>query len=121
MALSPKQRLFLKNYLNSWNATQSAIKAGYSKKTAYSQGQRLLKNVEIKNAIASQLMTVEELGARLTEMARGERDDIEPNHELKAMELVGKMHGAFTEKREVEHSGSLQVEFVNDWRGSDEG
>lgn len=33
------------------NATQAAIRAGYSPKTAYSQGQRLLKNVEIKKAI----------------------------------------------------------------------
>ena len=35
------------------NATQSAIKAGYSKRTAYSIGQRLLKHVEVKEAIAS--------------------------------------------------------------------
>lgn len=33
------------------NATQAAIRAGYSEKTAYSQGQRLLKNVEVAEAI----------------------------------------------------------------------
>ena len=33
------------------NATQAAIRAGYSDKTAYSMGQRLLKNVEIQAAI----------------------------------------------------------------------
>ncbi|MGH8525139.1 MAG: terminase small subunit, partial [Gammaproteobacteria bacterium] len=33
------------------NATQAAVRAGYSRKTAYSQGQRLLKNVEVGAAI----------------------------------------------------------------------
>lgn len=34
------------------NATQAAIRAGYSPKTAYSQGERLLRNVEVSVAIA---------------------------------------------------------------------
>ena len=46
--LTPKQKAFCEYYIANHNATQSAIKAGYSEKTAYSQGQRLLKNVEIK-------------------------------------------------------------------------
>jgi len=47
--MTPKQKRFCELYLTKYygNATQSAIHAGYSKKTAYSQGQRLLKNVEI--------------------------------------------------------------------------
>ncbi|WP_300456649.1 terminase small subunit [Desulfobacula sp.] len=51
-ALSPLQLLFCKEYIIDFNATQSAIRAGYSKKTAYSQGQRLLKNVEIQKELA---------------------------------------------------------------------
>lgn len=51
MALTPKQALFVKEYLVDLNATQAAIRAGYSQKTAYSQGQRLLKNVEVQAAI----------------------------------------------------------------------
>ena len=46
MALNDKQKLFYNEYLGDSNATQAAIRAGYSKKTAYSQGQRLLKHVE---------------------------------------------------------------------------
>jgi phage terminase small subunit len=46
-----KQRLFVKEYLVDLNATRAAIKAGYSQKTAYSHGQRLLKNVEVRAAI----------------------------------------------------------------------
>lgn len=49
--LSPKQFRFVQEYLIDLNATQAAIRSGYSEKTAYSQGQRLLKNVEIASAI----------------------------------------------------------------------
>jgi phage terminase small subunit len=38
-------------YLVDLNATQAAIRAGYAKRTAYSQGQRLLKNVETQEAL----------------------------------------------------------------------
>jgi len=46
-----RQTLFRKEYQIDMNATQAAIRAGYSEKTAYSQGQRLLKNVEMQKAI----------------------------------------------------------------------
>lgn len=49
--LNDKQRRFVEEYLIDLNATQAAIRAGYSAKTAYSQGQRLLKHVEIQQAI----------------------------------------------------------------------
>lgn len=53
MALTPKQARFVDEYLIDLNATQAAIRAGFSEKTAYSQGQRLLKNVEVQAAIAA--------------------------------------------------------------------
>ena len=43
--------MFVHEYLLELNATQAAIRAGFSEKTAYSQGHRMLKNVEVKNAI----------------------------------------------------------------------
>ena len=51
MALNDRKRRFVKEYLIDLNATQAAIRAGYSEKTAYSQGQRLLKDVEINGLI----------------------------------------------------------------------
>lgn len=51
MALTGKQQRFVEEYLVDLNATQAAIRAGYSEKTAYSQGQRLLKNVEVGKMI----------------------------------------------------------------------
>lgn len=51
MALTDKQKRFCDEYLIDLNATQAALRAEYSEKTAYSQGQRLLKNVEIQQYI----------------------------------------------------------------------
>lgn len=51
MALTPKQERFVEEYLIDLNATQAAKRAGYSEDTAYSQGQRLLKNDEVKSAV----------------------------------------------------------------------
>ncbi|MFB1100894.1 terminase small subunit [Terribacillus sp. JSM ZJ617] len=45
--LTEKQQLFCIYYVKSFNATQSAIKAGYSPDTAHVQGSRLLKNDKI--------------------------------------------------------------------------
>jgi phage terminase small subunit len=51
MALSLMQQLFAQEYLVDLNATQAAIRAGYSPATARSQGQRLLTNVDIEKFI----------------------------------------------------------------------
>jgi phage terminase small subunit len=49
--LAPRQAQFVAEYLIDLNATRAAERAGYSPKTAYSQGQRMLTNVEIRKAI----------------------------------------------------------------------
>ena len=49
--LTPKQQRFVEEYLIDLNATQSAIRAGYSEKTAYSVGHENLKKPEIQKAI----------------------------------------------------------------------
>ncbi|WP_058206173.1 terminase small subunit, partial [Lactococcus lactis] len=62
------------------NATQAAINAGYSKRTARSQGQRLLTNVDIKNYIdermeqlaSERIMGAQEILERLTLIAKAE-------------------------------------------------
>ena len=46
--LNQKQARFVQEYMVDLNATQAAIRAGYSERTAYSQGQRLLKHVEVQ-------------------------------------------------------------------------
>lgn len=51
MALTAKQELFAKEYIVDLNATQAAIRAGYSERTAYSIGQENLKKPEIQECI----------------------------------------------------------------------
>lgn len=46
--LTPKQQRFCEEYLIDLNATQAAIRAGYSAKTANEQGARLLANVSVQ-------------------------------------------------------------------------
>ena len=49
--LTPKQQTFVEEYLKDLNATQAAIRAGYSPKSAYSTGERLLRNAEVEAAV----------------------------------------------------------------------
>ena len=74
-----KQNAFINEYLKDFNATQAAIRAGYSEKTAYSQGQRLLKNVEVEAAIQTRLnelkMSADEALRLQSEIARGDMAD----------------------------------------------
>lgn len=50
--MTPKRERFVEEYLKDLNATQAAIRAGYSEKTAYSIGDEILKKPEIAAAIA---------------------------------------------------------------------
>jgi len=51
MSLTPKQRRFAEEYMIDSNATQAAIRAGYSAHTAEQQGSRLCRNVQVAAAI----------------------------------------------------------------------
>ena len=50
--LTQKQQQFVEEYLVDLNATQAAIRAGYSAKTADVQGSRMLGNVKVQQAIS---------------------------------------------------------------------
>ena len=77
------QQAFADYYLETSNATESAKKAGYSEKTAYSQGQRLLKNAEVKAYIderlsqikSDRIATIDEVMQFYTSILRGEEKD----------------------------------------------
>lgn len=53
--LNERQKMFAKEYIIDLNATQAAVRAGYSEKTARSQGQRLLTNVDIQERIQKEM------------------------------------------------------------------
>ena len=74
--LSNKQRMFIEEYLISFNATKAAIDAGYSENTACSIGSENLRKPHIAEAIekriAERAMTADEVLQRLADMARGD-------------------------------------------------
>jgi phage terminase small subunit len=100
MNLTPKQLKFIDEYLIDSNATQAAIRSGYSQKTAYSQGQRLLKNVEISKAINSKQqqtsaklnLTRESLIQDLIDIKDLTKSSFPPSA-IKAIEVILKMEG----------------------------
>lgn len=60
--LTPKQAIFVAEYLVDLNATQAAVRAGYSQHTAQEQSSRLLSNARVSEAIAaSQIKRAEKL------------------------------------------------------------
>lgn len=112
MALTAKQKIFVQEYLVDLNATAAAKRAGYSEKTAYSMGQRLLKNVEVQKAIqkantARQQrteITQDYVIGKLKEIADqdasdAQNSDLKYSNKIKALELLGKHVGAFEQQK----------------------
>lgn len=99
--VNDRQEKFCAFYIVNGNATEAAKQAGYSEKTAYSQGQRLLKNVEIQNRVKAH---VEEAIITADEVLRGIKgiaiDGEREADQLKAYELLGKHLKLFTDKHE---------------------
>lgn len=81
--LNARQKAFADYYIECGNATKAAEKAGYSSKTAYSIGQRLLKNVEVSGHIAERMAeqqakriaSADEVMEFFSAVMRGEKKD----------------------------------------------
>jgi phage terminase small subunit len=84
--MTNKQRIFIDEYLRSFNATRAAIRAGYSKKTARSIGCENLTNPDIKAEIDARLaeshMGADEALKLLADMARGDIGDLVDDNAL---------------------------------------
>jgi phage terminase small subunit len=139
--MTNKQKRFCDEYLIDCNATQAAIRAGYSPKTAYSIGMENLKKPEIKTYIDEQLKKLhdakiadaDEVIKYLTSVMRGEstaevvviegegdgcstarRMSKAPDEKerLKAAELLGKRYGVFTDKVDVDADLELNINVI---------
>lgn len=129
--MNARQKKFCDEYLIDCNATQAAIRAGYSQKTAKSIGQRMLTYVNIKNYIDEQLSLIHneriadatEVMMYLTSVLRGESEAAvvvvegtgegcseartmpkapDERERLRAAELIGKRYGMFKENVSVD-------------------
>ena len=113
MKLNARQKAFCEYYVASGNATESAIKAGYSEKTARSIGQRLLTNVDIKKYIKelqekakeSRILTAREKREWLSEVIKNGNEKLQDR--LKALDILNKMDGDYVEKLQL--SGQLNT------------
>lgn len=129
MGMTAKQKRFCDEYLIDLNATQAAIRSGYSKKTASVIGMENLTKPYLKEYIAermaekeseliatqdevlkyltsvlrgtstSEIVVVEGIGEGMSRASRMEKAPDE-RERLKAAELLGKRYGLYTEKVE---------------------
>lgn len=98
--LTPKQARFVQEYLVDLNATQAAIRAGYSPKTAKQQGARLLTNADVQKAVTE------------GQEQRSERTGITADMVLKELAKVG-----FSNLSDVTNWGTKEVAFGFDADG----
>ena len=124
--LTLKQQKFADEYIISGNATDAAIKAGYSKKTANRIGPENLSKLVIKKYIEERLAELnsekiadqEEILQYLTSVMRGDTTeqtligmgqgfqettyiDVGAKDRIKAAELLGKRYSMWTDKQEL--------------------
>lgn len=136
--LTEKQKRFCDEYLIDLNATQAAIRAGYSKKYANTNASKLLQITTIKQFIDKRMAEKEskliadqdEVLKYLTSVMRGESQSTEivvegvgegcseartilkePSEKdrLKAAELLGKRYGLYTDKIETDVDMELNI------------
>ena len=104
--LNARQQAFVEAYAG--NATAAALAAGYSERSARSQGQRLLTNDDIQDAIkareakrlAPTIASRQERQEFWTSVLRNEDEAMKDR--LKAAELLGKSEGDFLERVEMD-------------------
>jgi len=114
--LNEKQYRFVQEYIVDYNATQAAIRAGYSPKTAYSNGQRLLKHAEVQAAIkkiqdkATDKAIVDRnmVLAGLLKEAEFKGQGASHAARVSAWEKIGKTMGMFIDK--TENNTNIQIE-----------
>jgi len=136
--LTIKQKKFADEYIISGNATQAAIKAGYSKKTARFTGAENLTKPNIKFYIDERMKKLEEEAIAdqtevlkyLTRVLRDEEKEevlvnvgnfeqeiqsmkVSTKDKIKAAELLGKRYGSWTDK--VDLSSDLTLIFEDDY------
>lgn len=91
MALTGKESRFAEEYLIDLNATQAAVRAGYSAKTAHQIGARLLQKAEVAEAITA------------ARAARSQRTEITADRVLRELALIAfqDIGAAFDEKGQL--------------------
>ncbi len=133
MALTDKQRRFVSEYLVDLNATQAAIRAGYSEKAARAIGSENLTKPDIQKAIQKARtrqqsrveVTADDILRELISVGMSKAGDEQDSHlkfnnKLRALELAGKHLGMFDKKADTaDTTGSNLVDVLTEGTGED--
>ena len=120
--LTEKERIFADEYIKTTNATQSAIKDGYSENNARVTGSKMLRKPKVRqyiDAVMSErskntIATADEVLEYLTRVMNGEEKDafgldVSVNDRTKAAELLGKRHMLFTDKVKLDAEIEIDI------------
>ena len=118
MSFTPKQQRFVEEYLLDLNATQAAIRAGYSARTAEVQGSRLLRNAKVQAAVEEGHarhrerceVTRESMAAQFDEDREFAVTCNQPGAAVSASSGKAKLFGLLRDKHE--HGGEVTVRVV---------
>lgn len=145
--MTPKQRRFCDEYLIDLNATQAAIRAGYSKRSAKQIGEENLSKHDLKKYIDSRMaekeseliadqdevlkyltavmrgqtkaevVVVENIGDYMSQ-ARTMQKAPDEKERLRAAELLGKRYGLYTDR--IEQEVDMELNITVDYGDGDE-
>lgn len=107
--MTDKQKMFVKEYMKDLNATQAAIRAGYSENSAKEIGCENLTKPNIQEAIQKEMeertqkveITAEYVLSNLKKVAENSMDRNDSAGANKSLELLGKYLKLFTDKTET--------------------
>ena len=113
--LNPRQMKFAEYYAQCGNAAQAAVSAGYSKKYAAQNADKLLKNTNISEYIKqltdaaqdARIITAKERQVILSDMARN--GEYEAADRIRAIDTLNKMTGEYLLKVEADVDTSLTI------------
>ena len=112
--MTKRQKRFCEEYLIDHDGTAAALRAGYKPGNAADTSRRLLKEEAIRARLRElsagrqkkdAVMAQEEVLAGLSAIARGEKEGAKISEISKALELMGRYYGTFSEKKERESGG----------------
>lgn len=118
MKLNPKHYRFIAEVIKGESATNAAIKAGFSEKTARTTGPRLMQDDGIKREIERQMnvagLTPQRIITELYSLYEAARDNGSYGPAKDIMQLIGRHNGMFQDLRKVEHKHSHEFEQLLD-------
>lgn len=125
-SLNDKQKRFVQEYLLDLNATQAAIRAGYSARAAHSTGHRMLRNAEISAAIQAAMqqraqrlaITADQVLENLENARKQAMEEKQSSAAIRACELTGRHIGMFSTRPQEDEKDSLMTQYLKRIMGS---